>query len=192
MPFTHARACDRSTFKIQQKPKPIGSQVVPRTVLILGDAADLEDSQVDWARVWFLLYDRGYNATFTVPTPTPLANKWIASALADPESYPDLLGAADALLGIGTRHIPTTPYIAMCRGTPAVFPTFDHELQNMGNPEGWERFDPSWLQHGQYYVDEPEPYGFKYPGGNNERLAYELWKALSSGKTPQCVASIPS
>ncbi|BEI80572.1 hypothetical protein CcaverHIS002_0111010 [Cutaneotrichosporon cavernicola] len=71
----------------------------------------------------------------------------------------------------------------MCRGTPAVFPSM-RDLDGMGMLEGWERYDPSWTQHGQYYVDEPEPYGFTYMWGNNEQLANALWKALESGKTP--------
>lgn len=119
-----------------------------------------------------------------VPSSTTLENKWISAVPADPESYPDLLGNADALLGIGTPHLATTPYIAMCRGTPAVFPTF-RDMGRLGHPVGWDRFDPSWLQQGQYYVDEPEPYGYKYLAGNMGRLANELGKALDSGKSPQ-------
>ncbi|CAK9784891.1 hypothetical protein CC85DRAFT_326752 [Cutaneotrichosporon oleaginosum] len=183
VPFTHARACDPSTFTITRKPKRLGTQIAERTVLILGDATDLENAEVDWAGVWRFLHDRGLNATFTIPSSTPLSHKWLTAFPADPEAYPELLGEADALLGIGTPHLATTPYIAMCRGTPAVFPTF-RNIGSLGFPMGWERYDPSWMQHGQYYVDEPEPQGFKYPAGDMELLAYELWKALSSERSP--------
>ncbi|GMK57581.1 hypothetical protein CspeluHIS016_0404150 [Cutaneotrichosporon spelunceum] len=188
VPFTHAHACDPSSLSVAQKPKPSGGALAQRTVLILGDTSHLatQAAHVNWARVYSLLYGLGYNVTFAVPsTPSiPSRNSWIKALSADPEAYPELPGGGRGRpLGYWHTTYLDTPCIAMCRGTPAVFPAL-RDLSWILPLQGWERFDPSWAEHDQYYVDEPEPYGFKYVRGNDDELASALWRAIESGKNP--------
>lgn len=184
MPFTHSRACDPSSFATSRKPAPAEGEVAERTVLLLGDATDLESEharQIGWHDVHALLLERSFNVTFVVPSSSPSSlPEHIKPTTAN--NYPALLGAADALLGIGTPHLSTLPYIGMCRGTPSVMPFF---TEIHGRPATWTRYDARLCQHGEYYADEPEPFAYKYPIASAERLAYELGKALANGMEPQ-------
>lgn len=188
IPFTHQRACDPSAFTASRRPAPSPSkgEVAERTVVILGDVADLEGeygSQIRWGEVHNLLLERGFNVTFQAPAThrsTP-HEEHVYAVETSPEMYPDLVGSADAVLGVGSPRLSTLPYIALCRGTPVVLPFF----RNIeGQITDWARYDPTPFQHGEFYVDEREPYAYKYPINSPERMAYELGKALANGMDP--------